>query len=686
MSMQRIPFLHSLKGRILLYLTLPTIIIIVVIVSIIARSSFSSAREQAEFSLKQEAQLVALEIEKRNATAVRTAKMMVLAQEIDMFGKRVISSDFAHRVLKEFPEYTGAYFGYETNIDEQDLAFSGEEYVNKITSAEGRFLPYWYRDNNELLVTPLVDMESSLYYNGVKELFEETNKAQFLVTEPYMYQGKMIVEQSYPITRSGQFLGIGGVDRSLVEIESFLLKIKQQTNRDLFLISRDSRFISTTINASSLQTKKVSEKLYAKLMGSLTNKREQIQVKLAVDPQDEEPYYFASAQVNTGQWLIVLRESEKQVLAPIQQLFLKTSIFAILGILILIALSLWFVKSISSRVTKVMVMAEKIAVGDLTSTSIQHSGVHDEIAAMTTSLENVAISYTKIDKLCSAIAAGDFSANMEKRSNNDSVAESINFMSERRKEVEQALMERSNVIRSSTQKQSSEIENVATSMNEMTATISEVSNLAVESADNATDAVSSAQGTQQLLSDAVIEVKSLSTEIVAASEAISEVAVSSGNISSIVEVINTIAEQTNLLALNAAIEAARAGEQGRGFAVVADEVRSLASKTRTSTEEISELISKLQQGVSSAVKKVADGVTKTKSTVDKSEEAYESLTKITTRVDNISSHMTQVATAVEEQSVTCEEINKNITVIHDAVRELASFANEDINNDTATTG
>lgn len=411
-----IRFIDSLKGRILLFLTLPTILIILAIVFMIAQSSFSSARQQAEYSLKQATQLVALEIERRNANAIRTAKMMVLAQEEGLFGNRKASSDLAHRVMNEFSEYTGAYFGYERDINGKDELFTNKEYAGKTADESGRFLPYWYKEGNNLVVTPLADMATSLYYDGVKKLFEKNNVPLPLVTEPYVYQGKMIVEQTYPITRNGKFLGIGGVDRSLTDIEQLLQQIKQKTKRDIYLISRDGRFISTTIKGVELQTKLINETQYRNLFSPIYENRQTPKVFLDNDPISDDTFFFSSQLINTGEWLLIIRESEKQVLAPIEELFFKTSVFVSVGVVVLILLSLWFVRSISLRIHNVMLKAEKIAIGDTSKLVDLGSTVQDEIHAMDESLDKVSTSYAEIDRLCSLIAEGDFSAKMEKRS------------------------------------------------------------------------------------------------------------------------------------------------------------------------------------------------------------------------------------------------------------------------------
>jgi len=686
MSSASVSFMHSLKGRILLLLVLPVVLIICGIIGLTAQKSFSAARLQAESSIRLAVNNVALEIERRNQEAVQTARLMALSQEEAMFGQREQSSALARRVLAEFPQFTGAYFAYEPNADQQDANYIGTNNVGSTTNDNGRFIPYWYRDannNSQMLVTPLADMETSLYYDGVRRLYEESQRPQAMVTEPYVYEGKMIVEQTYPIIRDGKFIGIGGVDRALSDIEKILQEVKQQTKRDIFLISREGRFIASSSNSEALKTKKISETQYAQLFTPLYQKPQSKLLQLTQDPISGVESYFIHTPIETGQWLLVLQEAEVNVVGPIREQLLYTSIVAIVGILLIVGLSGWFASSISQRINQGMKMAERVAVGDLAeqqknSSLGNTSGTRDEVSVMLSSLGKVGESYEKISSLCSAIAAGDFSVSMDERCENDDVAKAINHMSQRRKAIELALKQHSDQIRESTNVQSTEIESVATSIHEMSTTTSEVSKLASGSADNANQALTAVQTAQQTLSLTVQEVQGLSEEMSQANQAINRVSESSTNISSIVDVINMIAEQTNLLALNAAIEAARAGEQGRGFAVVADEVRSLASKTRASTEEINTLIQGLQGEVNTAVNIVDKGTNRTQSTVEKSNEASTAMGSVAQMIEDINSHMIQVAAAVEQQSVATEEINQNVTRIQDASVQLASLANNSI--------
>ena len=210
----------------------------------------------------------------------------------------------------------------------------------------------------------------------------------------------------------------------------------------------------------------------------------------------------------------------------------------------------------------------------------------------------------------------------------------------------------------------------------MSATSHEVARLAQSSADGAKQAQDIINRSQTALSAAVDGVRDLSNDMANASESISQVAARSEDITRIIDVIKAIAEQTNLLALNAAIEAARAGEQGRGFAVVADEVRSLASKTQNSTDEINTMIQSLQQEVSKAVTIIDNSSTKAEESVEQTHQAFTALGEVVATTNNINDNADQVAAAAEEQSQVAEEINKNLTLIGDAADTLAQLSEQ----------
>ena len=227
--------------------------------------------------------------------------------------------------------------------------------------------------------------------------------------------------------------------------------------------------------------------------------------------------------------------------------------------------------------------------------------------------------------------------------------------------------------------QFSRTDQVATAMHEMSATAQEVARHAAEAAGAADQADTSAQQGERVMQATIQSITGMRGEIASTAEVIRRLESDSGRISKVLEVIRGIAEQTNLLALNAAIEAARAGEQGRGFAVVADEVRTLAQRTAESTAEIHQIIDTVQTGAVNAVRAIENGQNRSEQSVTQVTEAGAMLQRITEAVEAIRDMNRQIATAAEEQTSVAEDISRNLT-------EITAIANTNNENVQRTEG
>jgi methyl-accepting chemotaxis protein len=225
-------------------------------------------------------------------------------------------------------------------------------------------------------------------------------------------------------------------------------------------------------------------------------------------------------------------------------------------------------------------------------------------------------------------------------------------------------------------RQQHEIDQVATAINQMTATVEEVARHAADAARATQETDQETHAGTEVVGKTIAAIEAVAREVESAGEIISRLSADSVEIGAVLDVIRGIAEQTNLLALNAAIEAARAGEQGRGFAVVADEVRTLASRTQVSTQDIQEKIQRVQTGSNNAVAAMEQGRAKASEAVAQARQGGESLQTINRAVSSITDMNHQIASAAEEQSAVAEEINRNIHVISEAVDQTTSGATQ----------
>ena len=225
-------------------------------------------------------------------------------------------------------------------------------------------------------------------------------------------------------------------------------------------------------------------------------------------------------------------------------------------------------------------------------------------------------------------------------------------------------------------RQKQETDQVAAAMNEMTATVADIARNAEQAFTIASDAANQATKGEHEVRETVNQVNSLSVEVSQSMEIIQGLQAETANIGTVLDVIKSVAEQTNLLALNAAIEAARAGEQGRGFAVVADEVRSLAQRTQSSAQEIEALVTTLQSSAKNSVSAMESSASLASHTLERATATGASIERITHAVDEIKQYNNQIATASEQQTSVAEEINQNVTRIRDVTDQSAASSNQ----------
>ncbi|MFN3354679.1 MAG: methyl-accepting chemotaxis protein [Pseudomonas sp.] len=225
-------------------------------------------------------------------------------------------------------------------------------------------------------------------------------------------------------------------------------------------------------------------------------------------------------------------------------------------------------------------------------------------------------------------------------------------------------------------RQNDEIQQAATAVNQMTAAVDEVASNAVSTSEASRQATAEAEDGRQQVQEAVSGMSSMVVEINESTQSVEDLANQVREIGKVIDVIRSIADQTNLLALNAAIEAARAGEQGRGFAVVADEVRALAHRTQTSTVDIEKMIGAVQVGADGAVAAMNKSMTWANNTQTLAQNAGQALQRITASVAMINERNLVIASASEEQAQVAREVDRNLLNIQDLSTQTAAGANQ----------
>ncbi len=452
---------------------------------------------------------------------------------------------------------------------------------------------------------------------------------------------------STPVRENGRTIGVMGADITLSSLQNTITSYNLGENAHAMLLTQQGSILAYHNNQLILKSlSQLAPELTVEQINSAMNEHS---IQIYEENKQQKLIYFG--QIAASNWIFAIQMDRATEEASHNQLLQNLILAAALGTIASIVATYFIINYLFKDLAKISAALADIAngEGDLTQRIEPHS--EDEIGQL-------------------ALNFNRFVSNMHQmvirlRDVSDSLGQQAQTTASQAEE-------RSTRI----QHQQDEINMVATAINEMAAVTQEIAGNADNTAQTSGETVSAAEHGSEQVIQSQHSISSLAGEVETATGVIGELNTHAQSINTILSTIQGIAEQTNLLALNAAIEAARAGEQGRGFAVVADEVRVLSQRTHASTQEIQQMIETLQQTTGRAVGIMENSRHLAETSVDDANAASASLSQINNAVTNISDMATQIASAAEEQSSVTEEITRNTQGIRDVSDELALEADE----------